>query len=769
MRVTASIVVHARGDWQLTRVCLEALRPTLGVRDQVVVVVDGSTQRMPGQLPSRSRLTVVTHEQPLPTHAAANSGAAHATGEVVVFLGNDTLVPSRWLDALLAPFDDDAVGATGPRTNHVLGPQLVERVHYDVERLADLNRFGRGWREEHRGRTTDVTRLAGFCLAVRRSLFQQLGGFEAAALAGDHHADRLCAGISAAGSRMLIAHEAFVHHHGLHDRTAALPVEHGEGGPSPQPLVSASLIVKDEQDVLEQCLGSLAGLADEVVVYDTGSNDDTVAIARRMGAVVVEGYWDDDFGRARNASLAACTGQWVLVLDADEMVTGDREALRARAAATDAEALNLQIDNLDDLGGVTFSHTGTRLFRRSRAQWHGRLHEQVVSRSSQPLVHEVFQDASILHVGYTTEMMEGRQKTERNERVARAAAEATGGADALVLVNLGRALNAAGKDEEALTSFRRVRELTSNTSLLRQALRAGASILMGSGRAQEALEWVEELRRHSGTSGMADYLEGLARLNLQDSEGALACFQRIEEASDEDYAVSSHIVQLRRGLALMALEDWDAAAAELLEGVRGRRLTDPVWAPLVEAHWRSGRPLERVLDVVPDDHLMTVLGQLLHAEPLAADALVELLWERRPGDRRVLAFALQGSVRLPLPRVLEWAARLRAAGLERDCPLLQVAADESAAPLDRVRAAAIAAEGFGDARGEALVSPAAAALQPEDFLVALLALDELAPTLLPALLLGVATTPERAEQMADALRSVGAVEQADALLELVPA
>ena len=68
--------------------------------------------------------------------------------------------------------------------------------------------------------------------------------------------------------------------------------------------LSVILIVKNESAVLAQCLDSVAGIADEVVVCDTGSTDDTVAVAQRLGAKVFHIPWENDFARARNASIA---------------------------------------------------------------------------------------------------------------------------------------------------------------------------------------------------------------------------------------------------------------------------------------------------------------------------------------------------------------------------------------------------------------------------------------------------------------------------------
>jgi glycosyltransferase involved in cell wall biosynthesis len=83
-------------------------------------------------------------------------------------------------------------------------------------------------------------------------------------------------------------------------------------------LLTAALIVRDEQDVLGGCLASLDGVVDEVVVVDTGSTDDSAAIARSAGAHVHHHPWTGDFSRARNYALERANGNWILYIDADE-------------------------------------------------------------------------------------------------------------------------------------------------------------------------------------------------------------------------------------------------------------------------------------------------------------------------------------------------------------------------------------------------------------------------------------------------------------------
>ena len=86
------------------------------------------------------------------------------------------------------------------------------------------------------------------------------------------------------------------------------------------PSLSVIMIVKDEAGCLPQCLESVRGIADELVIADTGSTDDTVAIARRFGAKVFHIPWEDDFASARNRTIAAASGDWLLHMDADELL-----------------------------------------------------------------------------------------------------------------------------------------------------------------------------------------------------------------------------------------------------------------------------------------------------------------------------------------------------------------------------------------------------------------------------------------------------------------
>jgi tetratricopeptide (TPR) repeat protein len=104
------------------------------------------------------------------------------------------------------------------------------------------------------------------------------------------------------------------------------------------PKLSLSMIVRNEEATLGHCLASVRELVDEIVIIDTGSRDRTPEIAESFGAILGHFAWCDDFAEARNHSLRLCTGDWVLVLDADEAIDSQdhaciREAIRQERAS----------------------------------------------------------------------------------------------------------------------------------------------------------------------------------------------------------------------------------------------------------------------------------------------------------------------------------------------------------------------------------------------------------------------------------------------------
>lgn len=86
------------------------------------------------------------------------------------------------------------------------------------------------------------------------------------------------------------------------------------------PHVSLCMIVRDEQDFLADCLDSVKDLVDEIVIVDTGSTDRTIDIAKGYGAEVYHHEWEEDYSKHRNQSISYARGEWILIMDADEVI-----------------------------------------------------------------------------------------------------------------------------------------------------------------------------------------------------------------------------------------------------------------------------------------------------------------------------------------------------------------------------------------------------------------------------------------------------------------
>lgn len=197
----------------------------------------------------------------------------------------------------------------------------------------------------------------------------------------------------------------------------------------PRPELSLCLIVRDEAEMLPGLLESVAGLWDELIAVDSGSTDRTVEILTDAGARVIPFTWIDDFSAARNASLAAATGRWILFLDADERLSPRlKEQIRALLADESAGAATVLMRNEVPGGQVRLAPL-LRLFRNDPAvHFEHRIHEDP-SRSVLALLERTGRvmrhlDGAVDHLGYVREVAADRNKKERDLALLRRSVEA---------------------------------------------------------------------------------------------------------------------------------------------------------------------------------------------------------------------------------------------------------------------------------------------------------------------------------------------------------
>ncbi|AKG19918.1 tetratricopeptide repeat protein [Calothrix sp. 336/3] len=176
------------------------------------------------------------------------------------------------------------------------------------------------------------------------------------------------------------------------------------------------MIVKDEEKTLPYCLGSVRNVVDEMVVLDTGSGDRTAKIAQQFGAQVYDFVWCNDFSAARNAALQHVTGDWVLVLDADETLQREVAPL-LRHTIEQEEYLLINLVR-HEVGAVQSPYSlVSRLFRRHPDISFSRPYHALVDDSVGEILQQephwqigYIEQVAIAHTGYQKGIITGQDK-----------------------------------------------------------------------------------------------------------------------------------------------------------------------------------------------------------------------------------------------------------------------------------------------------------------------------------------------------------------------
>lgn len=215
VRPRASIVIPVWNRADLTRTCLAALEATTRPTDFELIVVDnGSTDETSSLLAEQAaagKLTVIANARNLGFAAACNQGAAAAAADAVVFLNNDTEPSDGWLDALLDAAEAPDVGIVGARllypdgTIQHAGIELVDGVPDHPFRFAAADLPDANCRR-------DLDMVTGACLLAKRSLFEEIGGFDTCYVNGVEDVD-LCLKAREAGYRVVYEPAALLTHH----------------------------------------------------------------------------------------------------------------------------------------------------------------------------------------------------------------------------------------------------------------------------------------------------------------------------------------------------------------------------------------------------------------------------------------------------------------------------------------------------------------------------------------------------------------------------
>lgn len=422
--------------------------------------------------------------------------------------------------------------------------------------------------------------------------------------------------------------------------------------------VSLCMIVKDEEEMLPRCLAAAAPAVDEIVVVDTGSGDRTVEIAESFGARVIHFPWTGSFSEARNVGLDAATSDWLLVLDADEvLVADDVTELRALLGRTWREAFYLSEINytgeLDD--GAATTHSTLRLFRaRPEYRYSGRLHEQILDTMPIHLPERIVSaPVRIEHFGYLGAVRDAKEKSRRNLELLERQLE-EGDDSAFMHFNIGSEYYALDDVPRALAEYERAAELFALEDdgrvlgYLPALVSRHVATLRASGSLEQAIaladRWLE--RMPSFTDLVFDQATALRALGRLDE--AAARYERCIEMGD---APSGYTATVGCGtfhptiaLAELKLQRGDVAAAIGLLGPCLERHPGfyGLVLPFANALLADGAAPEtvvteverRVADLTPTVRFMLGTALYEHGDIAAAETQYRQLLERQPSSGR---------------------------------------------------------------------------------------------------------------------------------------
>lgn len=306
-------------------------------------------------------------------------------------------------------------------------------------------------------------------------------------------------------------------------------------------LVTAAMIVRDEEAVLAACLASIRDVVDEIVVVDTGSTDRSIEIARAHGAAVTAMPWRDDFSAARNAALDRARGRFILYIDADE---------RLRPISRDAVCAALSDDTIIGHTVLFRPQVGYTPYREHRVfkndpriRFRGAIHESMLAGLFDVAARDGLRIApsalAIDHVGY-----EGDQTSKHRRNLpllrARLAAEPD---HVFSWHHLGRVLDALGDPDGAAEAWERGVEAVRR----RVEPSPGDCLVFGSllrhridrGQADDAL--LDEARARFPDNYQLLWLDGrrlLAASRLEDAHRAFAALAAVDAETFTDDGVA---------------------------------------------------------------------------------------------------------------------------------------------------------------------------------------------------------------------------------------
>ena len=697
-----SVIILTHNQLPYTQQCLESVRLHTQAPYELILVDNGSQDGTVEYLRQQNDVQLIENADNRGFPIACNQGIRAARGEQLLLLNNDIVVTTGWLERMLAALTSDAsVGLVGPSSNFVSGSQQIEVPYRD---LGMLDGFAWEWSKTHAGQRCETDRLVGFCLLFRQALVQEIGLLDERFGLGTYEDDDFCRRACQAGYRAVHAEDAFVHHFGevtfrglgldfssllkhneqlFEDKwkqhrpdtsnasgeSTILPSPQGNptveqpkacADDTPGPILSLCMIVRDSAKTLRPCLASVKPWVDEMVIVDTGSEDETPQIVEDFGARLFHYPWPDSFAEARNESLRHARGRWIFWMDSDDTISPENglklQRLAQQAVASSVLGYVMQVhcpgpNPVGETDVTVVDHV--KLFRNlPDLRFEGRIHEQILPAIRRLGGDVQWTDVYVDHSGADHSLEGQKAKWQRDLRLLELELEDHPD-HPFALFNLGMTLADKGDHAAAIDALQRSLSVSGpHESHVRKLYSLLVTSHTALGQIDQAWQCCQ-----AGLENLPDDPELLFRRGLLAQR--LGRFQDAEEAylalirqptgqhhfSSVDRSISGFKVHSNLAIVYTSQQRLELAEQQWREAIRAEPDASSSWVSLADNLLQQGmiEAARELADQMDDRASLRIDGYLVRAKiaqamdqhPLAR-AYLQYAVEHAPGDCRPL-------------------------------------------------------------------------------------------------------------------------------------
>ncbi len=243
-------------------------------------------------------------------------------------------------------------------------------------------------------------------------------------------------------------------------------------------LLSLCMIVKNEEKYLEDCLKSVVGIVDEIIIVDTGSTDKTIEISKKFTDKIYYFEWVNDFSLARNESIKYAKGKWILYLDADERLFLHNPISFKELLKNSDESIGAINCIIESIVKNSFNESEVqscfypRIFRNYKypnIKFEGKIHEQILPSLNRLNKSLIDSDIIIKHLGYNASEEIINKKINRNLRLLKESLEENPN-DGYILFQLGQTYIMIRDFENAKISLELALKKTNISSAIRSSI-----------------------------------------------------------------------------------------------------------------------------------------------------------------------------------------------------------------------------------------------------------------------------------------------------------